>query len=400
MSVFLFGEGIKTPPLIADIFYIGDFLYNFVFLVISIIILFIWGLKTDSSRIKKQSQILVLSSIIPFCLNLLTQTIIPLLGVVSFPKMGQLYSVIMILGAYIVITKYKFLKLPEKVLFEEIEKKIMDMLIFLNEKYEIVRISNHTLSLLRFEEHELLNKNISCLFAENIKAKIANGCVKNEEKKYNDIEIIRKYRENIPTNITFIPVFDNKIHDFLGAVLVIQDISVEYELRRKNEQLHEKTIRDSLTKLYNHQYSIELIKKEVNKLDTQVNKKELSLVMIDIDYFKKVNDTFGHLFGDYVLETVSNILVKNISNNGYVGRFGGEEFLIVLPEIGIDKAFNLGENIRNEIEKYKFDSDLKLTVSVGIKQYRDETSIQLVKNVDDLLYKAKQNGRNRIEHNY
>ena len=84
MAVFLFGVGIKTSPLISNIFYIGDFLYNFIFLIISIIILFVWGLKTDSKRIKKQSKILVLSSIIPFCLNLITQTIILLFGVVNF----------------------------------------------------------------------------------------------------------------------------------------------------------------------------------------------------------------------------------------------------------------------------------------------------------------------------
>jgi two-component system cell cycle response regulator len=121
--------------------------------------------------------------------------------------------------------------------------------------------------------------------------------------------------------------------------------------------------------------------------------------MIDIDYFKNVNDTYGHVFGDYVLETVSNILVTNINDNGYVGRFGGEEFIIILPQIGIDKAYDLGEKIRSGLEKYKFDNDLKLTVSIGIKQFDNESFIQFVKNADDLLYKAKRNGRNRIEKN-
>ena len=176
----------------------------------------------------------------------------------------------------------------------------------------------------------------------------------------------------------------------------MQDISTEYELRRKNEQLHQKSIRDGLTKLYNHQYSIETIEKEINKMNTEINKKELSLMMLDIDYFKKVNDTYGHLYGDYVLEIVSNILVKNTNVDGYVGRFGGEEFVIILPQIGIDKAYDIGEKIRSDIEKYKFTENLELTISIGIKQFRDETSIQLVKNADDLLYKAKQNGRNRI----
>ncbi|MBZ9686091.1 diguanylate cyclase [Clostridium estertheticum] len=398
MSVFLFGEGIKTSILVSKFFYIGDFLYNFTFLLLSIIVLFIWGLRTDSKRIKKQSKILVLSSIIPFCLNLLTQTIIPIFGLVNFPYMGQLYSVIMIIGIYIVITKYKFLRLPEKFLLEEIGNKIIEMVILLDEKSEIIKVSKHTLNLLNFEKDELLSKNISCLFDRNDKKKIDLVNIKKQEKKYNDIEILSKYGEKIPTNITYIPIFDNEIHDFIGAVLVIQDISIEYELRRKNEELQEKTIRDGLTKLYNHQYSVEIIKCEINKLNVDINKKELSLLMLDIDFFKNVNDTYGHLFGDYVLETVSNILVTNVNDKGYVGRFGGEEFIIILPQIGIDEAFGIGEKIRNEIEKYKFNKGLKITISIGIKQYRDESSVQLVKNADDLLYKAKENGRNRIEY--
>lgn len=397
MAVFLFGVDINTSPFITNIFYVGDFLYNFIFLLISIITIFVWGLKTDSKRIKYQSKILVLSSAIPFCLNLITQTIIPLFGIKDFPLMGQLYSVIMIIGNYIVITKYKFLRMPEKFLIEEIENEMMDMIILVNEKFEIIRVSAHTLSLLDFEKHEMLNKNINTLFKGDILGQICKCNEQKQSKKNNNIEMIGNNNKRIPTNITFIPICDNKFNDFLGAALVIQDISIEYELRRKNEQLHEKTIRDGLTKLYNHKYSMDVIEKEINNLSLEGNKKALSLMMIDIDFFKKVNDTHGHLFGDYVLETVANILVDNVNENGYVGRFGGEEFIIILPKTGISQAYDIGEKIRKSIEKYKFKNDLKLTVSIGIKECENESSTKLLKNADDLLYKAKQNGRNRIE---
>lgn len=398
MAVFLFGEGIETPPLVSNIFYVGDFLYNFIFLVISIALLLNWGLKTDKKRVRIQSKILVISSIVPFCLNLISQTIMPLLGATEIPNMGQLYSVVMIMGTYIVITKYKFLRLTEKILFEEVENKIMDMVILLNEKCEIIRISKHTLSLLDFEEHELMYKNMNDLFDESSKAKIVIDDIEKQEKTYLDIQISGKNGKHIPTNITYIPIFDHKIHDFLGAVLVIQDISIEYELRRKNEQLHEKTIRDSFTKLYNHQFSVETIKDEIKKLNIDVNEKELCLMMIDIDYFKNVNDMYGHLFGDYVLQVVSDILVSNIKDDGYVGRYGGEEFIIILPKKGIDKAYDIGEKIRNEIENFEFENNLKLTISIGVKQFGNESHDQLIKNADELLYKAKKNGRNRIEY--
>ena len=328
----------------------------------------------------------------------MTQTIMPLFGIENFPLMGQLYSVIMIIGNYIVITKYKFLRILEKFLIEEIENETMDIIILINEKFDIIRVSAHTLNLLNFEKSEILNKNINTLFNKDIIGKIHECNNQKQSKKYYDIEIIGNNDKRIPTNITLIPICDNKFNDFLGAALVIQDISIEHELRRKNEQLQEKTIRDGLTKLYNHKYSMEIIEKEINKINLEANKRELSLMMIDIDYFKNVNDTHGHLFGDYVLETLANILVNNINDNGYVGRFGGEEFIIILPQIGIDRAYDIGEKIRNSIAKYKFNNFLKLTVSIGIKQCRNESSVELLKNADDLLYKAKQNGRNRIEY--
>ena len=399
MAVFLFGADINTFPLIINIFYYGDFLYNFLYLFMSIIIIFVWGIKSDSVRIKKQSRILVLSSIIPFCLNLFTQSIMPLFGFSNIPLMGQLYSVIMIIGTYIVITRYKFLRLPERFLFEEIEKKAMDMIIFTNEKYEIVRVSRHTLKLLDYEENELMNKNINCLFSQSNNKRFDVMSLVRQEEKYKDIEMKGKFGQKLPANITYIPIIDSKIHDFLGAVFIMQDISAEYELRRINQQLHEKTIRDGLTKLYNHQYSVEIIQREIGIFEKGIYNDGISLMMIDIDFFKKVNDTYGHLFGDYVLETVSEILVNNIGENGYVGRFGGEEFIIILPQIGLEKALYFGEKIRSEIEAYEFKKGLKLTVSIGIKQLKDESSVELVKNADDLLYKAKQNGRNRIEYN-
>lgn len=397
MAVFLFGEGIDTAKIISDIFYIGDFLYNCTFLLFSIIIIFVWGLRTDSIRIKIQSRILVVSSIIPFILNLLTQTILPAIGLEVLPLMGQLYAVIMIIGAFIVITKYKFLKIPEEFIVEEVTNIMIDMVILLNDKGEVIRISKHTLDMLGFEEKELLNRNISQIFEENDRKKLSITNMRKKDNKHNDINILKKNGESIPVNISSIPIYDSKIHDFLGVIMVMQDISLLYELKSKNKLLEEKAIRDSLTKLYNHQYSVELIKKEVDNAMVDENKYELSIMMLDIDYFKKVNDIFGHQFGDYVLETVANMLIDNVKDAGYVGRFGGEEFIIILPQIGICKAYNMGEKIRSEIEKYEFENGLKLTVSIGIKQHKGESSIELVKNADDLLYKAKGNGRNRIE---
>lgn len=108
IAVFLFKADVPAFPILSSIFYIGNFLYNFTYLFASIALLFFWGKKSNSLRVRKQSKILVWSSIVPFTLNLITQDILPLFGINHFPLMGQLYSLIMILGIYIVITKYHF----------------------------------------------------------------------------------------------------------------------------------------------------------------------------------------------------------------------------------------------------------------------------------------------------
>lgn len=397
MAVFLFGEKIKTPLIISNIFYVGNFLYNFIFLLLSIILIFVWGIKTDSKRIKVQSQILVVTSIVPFCIDLFIQTILPMMGFKNYPLMGQLYALIMIIGTYIVIEKYKFLRIPEKVVLEEIENKIIDMILVTNEKGELIKISNHTLNLLGFDERELIKKGVNIIFDNDNKEKFILSNLMKEEVRYNDIGIVKKTGERISVNVHCMPIWDKKIHDFLGTAIVMQDISIEHELRRKNEELHEKAIRDGLTKLYNHQHSVELIKREINDLDEDGDKKELSLMMIDIDFFKTVNDNYGHIFGDKVLKTVADIIVGVINSDGHVGRFGGEEFIIILPKTGLKKAYEIGEKIRYEIENFNFGDDLRLTVSIGVKQFENQFSIDFIKKTDDLLYKAKQNGRNRVE---
>ncbi|MDF2593675.1 MAG: diguanylate cyclase protein [Clostridia bacterium] len=400
MAVFLFGEGINTPIIISNIFYMGNFLYNFSFLLISIVLLSLWGIHASSLRIKKQAFILVLSSTIPFVLNLVTQTILPIIGINEFPLMGQLYAVILIIGIYIVITKYKFLKLPEKFIFEEVVNEVMDMVIVLNEKGEIVRISRHTLGALGFSEDEVLKKNINILIDEADKETLSIDQMKKDNKKYTAMHLARRDGGKMPVNISSIRIFDKVIDEFLGIILVVQDISMYYELQRKNEELEQRAIRDGLTKLYNHQYAIELIEDEVKSARTSKGVKPLSVMMLDIDFFKHVNDHYGHQTGDYVLETISSLLMEIISEKGHVGRFGGEEFIVILPGMPIDEACVLGEKIRREINAFKFEHGQNITVSSGIKQLRDEDSVKLIKRADELLYQAKKNGRNRIEYGY
>lgn len=168
-------------------------------------------------------------------------------------------------------------------------------------------------------------------------------------------------------------------------------------LLEANRVLTEKSITDSLTKLYNHQYIYDAVIKE-----TQLSKlhgRSLCLMMADIDFFKRVNDEYGHLIGDKVIIKLTQIIKDIIRETDLAGRYGGEEFLIVLPGTKLNEALSIAEKIKETIENRKFhDKRLKVTISIGVAEYTGEDVALLINKADNLLYKAKENGRNRIEY--
>jgi len=167
-------------------------------------------------------------------------------------------------------------------------------------------------------------------------------------------------------------------------------------LKIKNEQLRELAITDSMTGLYNHRYIIDSLSERI--AEAKRYKQSLSVAMLDIDYFKKVNDNYGHLFGDFVLVRISTIIEESIRKTDIAGRYGGEEYLIIFTNTDKKSALNTLERIRKSIEKEKWDKrDLVVTISGGLSELKDEDYSKLIKKADDLLYKAKENGRNRNE---
>jgi diguanylate cyclase (GGDEF)-like protein len=124
--------------------------------------------------------------------------------------------------------------------------------------------------------------------------------------------------------------------------------------------------------------------------------KEFSLIMFDIDHFKKVNDTYGHLVGDNVLKTLTKIAKKKIRQNDILARWGGEEFMIILDDANCEIARKVAEHLRESIEANVFDEIDKLTCSFGVAQYQGEDKKTFLQKVDKLLYVAKNKGRNQV----
>ena len=172
---------------------------------------------------------------------------------------------------------------------------------------------------------------------------------------------------------------------------------INEELLCKASQLEEKASLDFLTKLYNRQKFNSFLEYEINKAN-RYKEQSLSLLLIDIDFFKNVNDEYGHLVGDNVLQEVAKILTICSRQTDIVARWGGEEFVIMLPQTNIEEALYVAEKLRATVEKHKFSEINHITCSIGVSQYhRIENKTTLFKRVDEALYKAKNKGRNRVE---
>jgi len=159
-------------------------------------------------------------------------------------------------------------------------------------------------------------------------------------------------------------------------------------------------IYDTLTGLYNRRYFEERL--EVDAQKSFYSGTPLSLVMVDIDHFKKINDTFGHTEGDQVLCKISSLLKTSVRKKDTVARYGGEEFILILPEAGLEESFVIAERIRRQVENTSFEvgqAQVKLTLSMGISNFpshRAKSKEDLVKMADQALYDAKRGGRNKV----
>jgi diguanylate cyclase (GGDEF)-like protein len=187
----------------------------------------------------------------------------------------------------------------------------------------------------------------------------------------------------------------------LDEIEVIARVKSALRFKEQQDKLKEMAFKDGLTGLFNHAVLMELFEKEVKKQERSI--RSISFMMLDIDFFKKVNDTYGHLAGDMIIKQVADILKSSVRDSDIVGRYGGEEFGVVLPEANAQEACIVGERIRQAVENNAFDigtEKVKITLSVGIyvKDHADAIGYkEVIKKADDALYKAKQNGRNRVE---
>jgi diguanylate cyclase (GGDEF)-like protein len=166
-----------------------------------------------------------------------------------------------------------------------------------------------------------------------------------------------------------------------------------------HEEIYRLTTIDGLTQVFNKRYFLETLEREIGR--AQRYRRDLSLIIFDIDHFKKINDTYGHLAGDHVLKHLALVIKSRIRREDILSRYGGEEFTIILPEIDRENASQFADKIRRLIEKavFKFeDTEIPITISIGVAAYAPESGdvAEFIKVADDKLYQAKTQGRNRV----
>jgi len=203
----------------------------------------------------------------------------------------------------------------------------------------------------------------------------------------------------IRTSKIYIVVFALSVLMALTLVIMLISNQLIRELRNAEIRLYEMATRDFLTGLLNRREGLRRFREEISK--SRRNHQPLTAIILDIDHFKNINDTYGHLAGDKVLQYLTETLIPALRVYDTFCRYGGEEFLLILPNTPLHEGVEIAERLRKKIEGYKFmignETTVTLTISLGVAQLTDnEDENSLIYRVDEALYSAKDKGRNCV----
>lgn len=278
--------------------------------------------------------------------------------------------------------------LTRQKMFESLTEELPEPILVCNEK--IIYTNPAFEKLIGLSSRYLLGKSIFDLLDKKNKEILQdslNSLIESHKKHIEfDVQIPKKNGNLIWVNVSIKAVYDS---DETRFVYLLKDVTKRKE---EKEKLRKLANLDQLTAIYNRRKFEELFELEYKR--NKRYQRSLSCIFFDIDHFKKINDNYGHDVGDIVLKELSRLVLQSIRETDFFARWGGEEFIILLPETSKDVAFHIAENLRKKIVDASFTEVNKITVSLGVAELRNEHMKSFIKRVDQALYKAKNSGRN------
>lgn|GEM_PF-679686 len=390
-----------------DVYY--DIMIPVVFLI-GLILIFLRGRNSKKNRIKKQTKIILITSIISFVLGITTDVVLPAMGIIVFPSAVIMGSII-IVGIYYAINKHRMMAITPKFMSEYIFNAVNEPIFILDEGFVIKNCNQASLNITEHNYEELEQKNFNTLINNRnlqLQDVIKKGYVNNIE-----INLQKRSKDYVACELSATVIYD-EYKDILGVIILLHDISERkliaemernntFKLEKSNatlknqirdriraeEQIRHFVYYDALTEIPNRKKMLE----NINKLLDNGNEK-FAVIYIDLDDFKNINDKFGHQAGDNILKTVAVRLKNIISENDTVSRIGGDEFIIIVENLNSSLQ---AEEIAAAIERtlrvpFIYNEDhLFIGASIGISIFPEDgtDADTLIKNADLAMYEVK-----------
>jgi two-component system, cell cycle response regulator len=277
--------------------------------------------------------------------------------------------------------------------------------------YDVIRIVDPVKKEVVSYKHNEMKSTLTRCYDFWAKDKICNNCISIRAFNENNVHVKIEYNAEDNYMVMAIP------YVLKGRKIVIEllkDItdhfildtgettgSMKSDIYMLVENMNRLLLKDTLTEVYNRRYISE--KLPVDMISSKLSNQEISIIMMDIDFLKNVNDDHGHVAGDLVIKGCASIIHKCLDRkNDWIARYGGEEFVVCLPGASINKAIAIAEKMRRMIEVTEFnykEEVINITASFGILNIQPDQEIEIeeaIENVDKKLYSAKKNGRNRV----
>ena len=410
LSTTPYAEGIGPLIVTGQLWYWVQLIQSYLLLAVGVVFL-LWHIFTFRENYQKRVFTVLAAIAVPVVLNTFYHT-----GAQLFPSLYihvDLTPISFTLTAGLINTAVFGQQLFEMspIARHTVLENIVEMVIVVDREDQILDMNRTTLEWLEKSSEEIIGQDIFDIFPAppQLADHYRTADAENHTFTFNDA------KERI-VDITISPIY-NRRGELEGRVVVAYDVTerriVEENLQNANEelkikleeieslqaQLKEQTIRDPLTGLFNRRYLAEILDAEIAR--SERDNLHLSAIIMDVDHFKVFNDSYGHKCGDYVLQYLSNLLLDNTRRGDTVCRYGGEEFVILMPKVGIDVAFDRAEAWREALASstIRYDEqDLSIKISAGVACFpvSVESSEELIKAADKALYHSKENGRNKV----